>query len=70
LASIQDREIGCYCISCKEKENIGKVASCLANWSIRIMLIVFPSGKNNERVERVIKILFLSGENKIYIFKP
>ena len=24
LASIQDREICCYSISCKEKENIGK----------------------------------------------
>jgi len=24
LASIQDREICCYSVSCKEKENIGK----------------------------------------------
>lgn len=35
LASIKDREISCHCISCKEKENIGKV------WMLFTLLLIW-----------------------------
>lgn len=47
LSAVQDREICCYSISCKEKDNIGKFTSFLSKYSfisffVTLFFFLFP----------------------------
>lgn len=73
LAAIQDREICCYSISCKEKDNIGELQfKTLGLSHVNSEVVWFDSGSNNLASSLRCKYILwtVSGSFWLWVFSP